>query len=135
MLDNEVYVPIAKQAIISLLPDSEEGIELRSILVAYFKEYECGGMAKPVISKTRACTCCGEIGFVPNHHKYLCIFCWNHAGVATQDHVISTDRALDKVRINIPIGIEGTEMEPEVYHTMTFSARDYTQEQLQAMIP
>ncbi len=141
MLDNDVLLNVCstEYAVVaptyaSLLASDEEGRELRAILTAYFKEYECGGMAKPVLSKERECTCCGEIGFVPKHHKYLCIFCWNHAGVASIDHTISTDRALDRVRINIPIGIEGTKVEPEVYYTQIYNRKNSTQKFLDSLV-
>ena len=118
----------------------------RKILADYLDEMQrVSCMAKVDFAVTRECSCCGETGYVPTHHKYLCVFCWVSAPYFAEEtyHIFggsytnrSTDgKGLDKVRINIPVGIEGTKMEPEVYYTKEFSARDYTQAELQAMIP
>jgi hypothetical protein len=126
---------------------NRDGIEKwrTQVLTDYLEEMErvrC--MAKVDFKVTQACSCCGEVGYVPTHHRFLCVFCWVTASLLATPQDVAEDsytrqgkgeESWDKVRSNIPIGIEGTEREPDVYYTLEFNARDYTQAELQAMIP
>jgi hypothetical protein len=116
----------------------------RVMVKGWLEERYPSGVHEPtkLFKETQPCSCCGETGWVPAVHKFLCVFCWvaapyfaeyrqdNDVGMKDND-----GRGTDKVSTNIPIGIQGTPTEPNVYYTMTFNARDFTQDQLEAMIP
>ena len=116
------------------------------ILSNYLEEMEpVMGMLK-VRFTDRICTCCGQSGFVPEHHKFLCVFCYVSAPFfvenltepfKTENFAIreSDGKGIDKVNINIPIGIAGLPEEPNVYRTVKYSSKNMTQEELQALIP
>lgn len=116
----------------------------RHMLYDYLKEMEpVNGIDKVRFTK-RECSCCGEVGFVPEHHRFLCVFCWVTAHYfddplpdilkAMRETPDYDSGGRDKVATNIPIGIEGIGIEPEVYSTTIYSSDDYSQEELQAMI-
>lgn len=97
---------------------------------------------KRLFRETQPCSCCGETGWVPTVHKYLCVFCWVAAPYFAeyqQDSDIglkdNDGKGMDRVSTNIPAGIEGTPTEPQVYSTVEYSAEKMTQEELQALIP
>jgi len=113
----------------------------RFILSSYLEEMErVNGMAKVDFAVTRECSCCGETGYVPTHHKFLCVFCYVAAPFFATNEVKpfgerdSEGRGIDKVNINIPIGIEGVEIDQSSSDITVYSAEYYTQAELQAMV-
>lgn len=90
-----------------------------------------------VFSKTRACHCCGNVGWVPEHFRFLCVFCYvKHQ---TFDPHESEDYTVphgwmrgDVPRMAIPY--EGDSTEPETYYTQEFSDLEFTQEELRMIL-
>jgi hypothetical protein len=113
----------------------------RFILSSYLEEMErVNEMGKVDFAVTRECSCCGETGYVPKHHKYLCVFCWVAAPFFATNEAKpfgerdSEGRGIDKVNINIPIGIEGVEFDQSSSDITVYSAKYFSQEELQAMV-
>jgi hypothetical protein len=112
----------------------EEREEKRALLSAYMDSMApVRGMEQVKFSKTRACSNCGEIGFVPTHHKYLCVFCWRNYG-NLQPRGEETIPPHKRTKKRIPIRRADEPIEPEVYSTVVYSSKDMTQEQLRAIL-
>jgi hypothetical protein len=116
--------------------------ERKTLLSNYLYEVETVTGTNRVRFTKKECSCCGEVGFVPEKHRFLCVFCYETAHYfdeSVRDLYEQMRRTAssgyDKVRMNIPIGIKGTIEEPEVYNTTVYSTKDMTQEELQALIP
>jgi len=97
-----------------------------------------GMQPKNPFDDTKACSACGRKGFVPKEHRFLCVFCWVTAPFYIDiegDYKTTRNTVEPKAKQHIPIGIEGTPEEPEVYSTIEYSSATMTQEELQALIP
>ena len=117
----------------------------RAILSNYLEEMELvNGMAKVNFIKKKACSSCGEEGYVPEHHKYLCVFCWATASYFVEAHEdlhekvrhgYSDKPGFDRVNLNMPVGIQGIYHDKTPSDIMIYNDKNFTQEELQAMIP
>lgn len=95
-----------------------------------------------LFKETQPCSCCGETGWVPTSHKYLCVFCWVAAPYLAhnvQDSDVglkdSDGKGTDRVSTNIPVGIEGTPREPDVYNSVVYVNTGDNQEFLRSLVP
>lgn len=126
----------------------------KQMLSDYLREYKgfCEEMASVRFSN-RACTCCGRTGYVPEHHRYLCVFCWVHPGMdgepTTVCHLHSLDGDDGSRRMyapgegdnqdlfRYPVGIEGEEHPPDghVVYTITYDLASMTEEEIHNLVP
>ena len=116
------------------------------VLSDYLEEMaRANGMEKVNFKVKQACSCCGETGYVPEHHKFLCVFCWVSAPFFAQEsfEVFDTSegpnraegRGIDKVNTNVPASIEGIHHDETPSDILIYNAKNFSQDELQAMIP
>lgn len=94
------------------------------------------GQGQVKFSKTKVCTCCGEAGYVPEHHRFLCVFCYcahqNYDPHDAEAHDQYQWKRGDMPRLSIPR--IGESEEPDTYYTKEFSTIEFTQEELEMIL-
>lgn len=113
----------------------------RSIYFYYVKEiFPVRGMyPKILFSNTKECSCCGEVGWVPKDHRFLCIFCWVTNRYGEMEPEIP-DNERGRIRGDVPrcpVGIEGRNFPPDghVVYTVTYPVQDMDEAELRKLIP
>ena len=114
------------------------------IMSSYLQEMERVRGQVPVKFKaTEACSCCGNVGYVPQHHRFLCVFCWTCAPMLADFTEAAEEMrakqgkgeySWDKVRSNIPIGIEDVQHDESPSDILIYTDRNFTQDELKALI-
>jgi len=85
----------------------------------------------------RPCSCCGEVGWVPDHHRFLCVFCYvthqNFDPHESEDQLMPSGWVRgDMPRMAVPR--IGEPAEPDTYYTKEYSSLEMTQEELRMIL-
>lgn len=108
----------------------------RHILKDYLEEMTpVRNMEGVSFDSKRACSACGEAGYVPTHHRFLCVFCWciyqtkePFGGSMVEDGWVQGDKS------RMPIPIQGIVQDEGVIYTVTYNAKNCTQADLQSLV-